>query len=67
MSTETDTPIWRKSSRSAQGADCVEVATFLGTHAVRDSKNPRGAVLTFTPSDWTNLLNAIKAGTHDLP
>ncbi|GAB3361053.1 DUF397 domain-containing protein [Micromonospora halotolerans] len=43
---------WRKSSRSGQG-ECVEVADNLpGVVGVRDSKDPTGPVLTFTPPTW---------------
>jgi hypothetical protein len=45
---------WRKSSRSSgNGGNCVEVADNLpGMVAVRDSKNPTGPALTFTPAAW---------------
>ncbi|MEV4480081.1 DUF397 domain-containing protein [Micromonospora coxensis] len=43
---------WRKSTRSGQG-ECVEVADNLpGVVGVRDSKDPVGPVLTFTPGSW---------------
>ena len=38
---------WRKSSRSTDKANCVEVAVAVGAVAVRDSKNPTGGVLAF--------------------
>lgn len=45
---------WRKSSRSSgNGGNCVEVADNLpDLVAVRDSKNPTGPALTFTPAAW---------------
>lgn len=45
---------WRKSTKSGNnGGDCVEVADNLpGVVAVRDSKDPTGPVLAFTPSAW---------------
>lgn len=43
--------VWRKSSRSGDsGGQCVEVAANLpGVVAVRDSKDPSGPKLLFTP------------------
>jgi hypothetical protein len=55
----TTTPIWRKSSRSSTGPDCVELAN---TGAIRDSKNPNGPVLTVK---LDTLLTAIKTGRLD--
>ena len=45
---------WRKSSYSSgNGGQCVEVAQNLpGAVAVRDSKNPDGPKLVFTPDEW---------------
>lgn len=58
---------WRKASRSSSnGGDCVEVARNLrGAVAVRDSKNPEGPKLVFSPADWQNFTAGIKAGRHD--
>jgi hypothetical protein len=60
---------WVKSSRSSGGGsgDCVEVARNLpGAVAVRDSKNPDGATLIFTPSEWTAFVGGAKDGEFDL-
>lgn len=56
--------VWRKSSRSGpNGGECVEVASNLaGTVAVRDSKNPSGAVLAFTSYEWGAFLGRVKRG-----
>jgi hypothetical protein len=44
---------WFKSTRSATGAKCVEVAWLdSGRVGVRDSKNPTGPALVFTPAEW---------------
>ncbi|WP_433731116.1 DUF397 domain-containing protein [Nocardia sp. CA-129566] len=44
---------WFKSSYSESNGQCVEVA-FLGGGmvGVRDSKNPTGPALVFTPGEW---------------
>ena len=54
---------WRKSSFSGtNGGSCVEVARNLpGVVAVRDSKDPHGPALVFTPADWAAFLAALKA------
>ncbi|NYF59652.1 hypothetical protein HDA35_005483 [Micromonospora purpureochromogenes] len=45
---------WRKSSRSStNGGACVEVADNTpGVVGVRDSKDPAGPALTFSPAAW---------------
>nr|MDT0658155.1 DUF397 domain-containing protein [Micromonospora sp. DSM 115978] len=54
---------WRRSRRSNDQGQCVEVADdFGGLVGVRDSKDPRGPVLTISPARWTALLGALKAG-----
>jgi Domain of unknown function (DUF397) len=60
--------IWRKSTFSnGNGGNCIEIARNLpGTVAVRDSKDPQGPKLTFTPQDWQTFTTAIKAGHFDL-
>ncbi|MFD7405536.1 DUF397 domain-containing protein [Streptomyces sp. NPDC059866] len=54
---------WQKSSYSGSGDgnNCVEVAT-LPTHiAIRDSKNPTRATLTFPTETFTGFLGSLKA------
>ncbi|GAA0844269.1 DUF397 domain-containing protein [Streptosporangium amethystogenes subsp. fukuiense] len=59
--------VWRKSSLSADdGGQCVEVASNLpGAVAVRDSKDPDGPNLLFTPGEWRSFVGGIKSGKFD--
>ncbi|MDH6116758.1 hypothetical protein ABH930_000177 [Kitasatospora sp. GAS204A] len=59
-------PSWRKSSYSGgtEGNNCVEVADGLtGVLPVRDSKDPHGPALAFTPDAWSAFVSALKSGT----
>jgi hypothetical protein len=57
---------WKKSTRSNGSGDCVEVAQLQdGSRLVRDSKDPDGAILTFTPSEWRAFLDGAKDGEFD--
>lgn len=53
---------WRKSERSnGGGGDCVQVADLEdGGLAIRDSKNPDGPVLWFTPSERAAFVAGVK-------
>jgi hypothetical protein len=53
---------WRKSSRSTDTSNCVEVAVTAGAVAVRDSKHPTGGVLAVPPHAWTVFTTALCAG-----
>ncbi len=59
---------WRKASYStSNGGNCVEVAQVpAAAVAVRDSKDPDGPVLVFTPEQWRSFAAGIKARKFDL-
>ncbi|MGW3042802.1 DUF397 domain-containing protein [Kitasatospora sp. NPDC001159] len=55
--------VWRKSSYSGQGGDCVEVADgVIGLVPVRDSKDPGGPALLFPADAWSSFLAGVKSG-----
>ncbi|WP_433625069.1 DUF397 domain-containing protein [Nocardia sp. CA-120079] len=59
---------WFKSSRSGGGEACVEVAHLDGGMiGVRDSKDPSGPALIFTPSEWDAFLARANDGEFDRP
>jgi Domain of unknown function (DUF397) len=57
---------WRKSTRSGDSGNCVEVANVPGGVLVRDSKNPHGAVLNLSAQEWAAFLDACISGEFDL-
>lgn len=50
---------WRKSTRSDQGENCVEVWRGGQMAAVRDSKNATGPMLTLPASALATLLGTV--------
>jgi len=52
---------WRKSTYSGYNGNCVEVARFGASVAVRDSKDPSGGVLTFPADVWAAFVEERKA------
>jgi hypothetical protein len=56
---------WRKAKKSQTGS-CVEVAPAPGgLIAVRDSKDPHGGMLLYTPVEWDAFLDGVKRGEFD--
>lgn len=58
--------VWKKSTFSESGGECVEVAMTQGGVLVRDSKNPAGPVLWFTRLEWIAFLYGVLAGEFGL-
>lgn len=57
---------WRKSSYSGGSGDCVEMAGNLpGVVGVRDSNDPDGPALLFTPRAWRAFIAGVKNGEFD--
>ncbi|AEW94692.1 MULTISPECIES: DUF397 domain-containing protein [Streptomycetaceae] len=60
------THAWTKSSHSGGNGACVEVASpATHTVAVRDSKDPQGPSLAFSPASWSAFVTAVEAGDFD--
>lgn len=53
---------WRKAQKSIGQGGCVEVADLGGAVALRDSKDPQGPALVFTPLEWDCFLDGARNG-----
>ena len=53
--------------RGCETDGCVQVAFPDGLVAVRDSKDPQGRALLFTPEEWQAFLDGVRDGQFDLP
>jgi hypothetical protein len=56
---------WVKSSYSQNGGVCIEWAPAFASQGlvpVRDSKNPTGPALVFTPKGFAAFVTAVKHG-----
>lgn len=57
--------LWRKSSRSGGGGQCVEVAVMGDQVAIRDSKDPDGPMLIFPADAWRSFVRWIIRDSGD--
>ncbi|WP_084509447.1 DUF397 domain-containing protein [Nocardia pseudovaccinii] len=68
MSMDLSGARWFKSSRSSATRECVEVAFLDGEMVgMRDSKNPNGPALVFTPGEWDAFTAGVTDGEFDRP
>lgn len=59
---------WRKSSYSGgNGGNCFEICSLPnGGRAIRNSKDPSGPVLMFSPTEWQTFTAAVSNGVIGL-
>ncbi|MEW2188638.1 DUF397 domain-containing protein [Streptomyces microflavus] len=66
---KTESPRWFKSSYSANGGDCIEVAVNLvasqGIVPVRDSKRVDGPVVAVRTAAFSAFVAGVQAGNLD--
>lgn len=56
---------WVKAQYSGHNGQCVEIASAAGNVAVRDSKDPDGPILVYTPSEFKAFLHGARNGEFD--
>jgi hypothetical protein len=56
---------WVKSSLSFANGNCVEVQDGRGAVRVRNSRDPQGGTLVFTPEEWDAFLRGVRNGEFD--
>ena len=55
-----------KSTLSLANGNCVEVSDLPGGGiGVRNSRDPHGLVLKFTPDEWSAFLGGVRNGEFD--
>jgi uncharacterized protein DUF397 len=53
---------WRKSLRSSDSGNCVEVGSVPGMVGVRDTKDRRSGTLAVSRESWARFVAAVKVG-----
>lgn len=56
---------WRKADASNPNGECVEMARTPEAVVVRNSRDPHGPMLVFTPAEMAAWLAGAKAGEFD--
>lgn len=58
--------VWRRSSVGDTTGECVEFAVLDGGEvAVRNSRDPHGPALVYTPAEISAFVHGVKAGEFD--
>lgn len=57
---------FRKATASGTQGQCVEVRLAGDRVEVRDSKDPQGPTLLYTPQEWETFLEAVVEGEFSL-
>jgi Domain of unknown function (DUF397) len=63
--TDFSRAVWRKSTRTQQSGQCVEIATVDQVIGVRDSKDPAGPFLVFTRRAFAAFVRGVAHGELD--
>jgi hypothetical protein len=56
---------WVKAQYSGSNGQCVEIASVVDKIAIRDSKDPDGPILVYTPGEFKAFLHGAQNGEFD--
>jgi hypothetical protein len=56
---------WIKAQASTHNGACIEIASAAGNIAIRDSKDPGGPILVYTPAEFGAFLHGARSGEFD--
>lgn len=56
---------WLKAQSSGANGQCIEIASTAGKIALRDSKDPEGPILVYTPGEFRAFLDGARNGEFD--
>jgi Domain of unknown function (DUF397) len=56
---------WLKAQSSGANGQCIEIASTAGKIAIRDSKDPEGPILVYTPGEFRAFLDGARNGEFD--
>jgi hypothetical protein len=56
---------WIKAQSSTHNGQCVEIASTADKIAMRDSKDPNGPILIYTPAEFRAFLDRARNGEFD--
>jgi predicted secreted Zn-dependent protease len=64
-STLSHTSLTWRTALNCEGGACVEVAADRDTVLMRNSRQPSGPLLEYTPEEWHEFVAGIKKGDFD--
>ena len=56
---------WVKAQYSGADGQCVEIASAVGKVVIRDSKDPDGPILVYTPGEFRTFIRGAQNGEFD--
>lgn len=56
---------WRKARRSMGNGNCVEISTMGAEVIVRDSQDPIGPTISYSPRSWRAFAREARMGRFD--